>query len=377
MVNEKRLVDEFTKLVAIDAETYEERKMADYLLHKLKQLGLSAGEDKTGELLAGRNGTDKSKSAGNIYAYLKGNKAGEPILLSAHMDTVRPGKGKQAVIHEDGKITSGGNTVLGADDYAGVAAILEALHVIKENNILHPDIEVLFMAAEELYCQGSRHFDYSKVRSKTAYTFDLSGNVGTAAISAPSILSLRIKVSGQKAHAGFCPQQGIHAIKIAANAVSKIENGFISDDTTVNLGTIQGGTATNIVPDKCIILGEIRSMVHEKAIGQAEKIKAIFQREAKALGGEVSVEVVEEFKAYNISEEEKVVQHFLNVCRKQGLESKLVETFGGSDNNHFVANGIRGIVAACAMNDVHTTNEYTTIEELKRSAQVALGLLTE
>ena len=105
MVNEKRLVDEFTKLVAIDAETYEERKMADYLLHKLEQLGLSAEEDNTGEILAGKSGTDKSKAAGNIYAYLKGNKAGEPILLSAHMDTVRPGKGKQAVIHEDGKIT--------------------------------------------------------------------------------------------------------------------------------------------------------------------------------------------------------------------------------------------------------------------------------
>ena len=118
-------------------------------------------------------------------------------------------------------------------------------------------------------------------------------------------------------------------------------------------------------------------MVHEKAIEQAETIKAVFLREAKALGGEASVEVVEEFKAYYISKEEKVVQHFLKVCRKKGLESKFVETFGGSDNNHFVANGIRGIVVACAMNDVHTTNEYTTIEELKRSAQAALGLLTE
>lgn len=378
MINRKRLLDEFKTLTAFDAESYEEREIADYLKEQLMQLGLQVEEDNAGELLREISGRDGSRLAGNVYGFLPGNLPegkGEGILLSSHMDTVKPGKGKKAVFHEDGKITSDGTTVLGADDAAGLAEILEALHIIQEQQLSHPDIEVLFPVAEEPYAQGSRIFDYSKIKAKQAYVFDMSGAVGRAAIAAPSIISIRVRVKGKAAHAGFCPEEGIHAIRIAAKVISVIPNGHVDADTTVNLGMIQGGTARNIVPDSCVITGEIRSMNHEQALAQADRIRMVFEQEAKQEGGSVEVEITEEFKAYRIEGHEPVVRRFIQACKELELSGILEETFGGSDNNHFAAHGIRGIVVANAMNEVHTTKEYTEADELVRGAELALRLI--
>lgn len=379
MINEKRLLKEFFHLVSIDAESYEEREMADYLKERLSELGLAVEEDQAGEQLASLGadtGRNPAKLAGNIYGYLKGNRPGDAVLFSSHMDTVSPGNGKKAILHEDGRITSVGTTVLGSDDAAGIASILEALELIREENLPHPDIEVLFPVAEEPYAQGSRIFDYTKIRAKKAYVLDLSGLVGNAAVAAPSILSFQIRVEGKSAHAGFCPEAGIHAIAIAAKAMAALQNGRIGADTTVNFGTIQGGIQRNIVPNTCVITGEIRSLVHEKALEQMEKIKTVFETAAEQAGGKAIIDVTEEFEAYRIGEEEQVVQKFLEACGELGLDTKLLTTFGGSDNNHFTAHGIRGIVTACAMNEVHTTKEYTTVEQLAKSAGLTLKLMT-
>lgn len=379
MIDQKRLLDEFFRLVSMDAESYEEREVADYLKKRLLELGLLVEEDTAGERLAplrAECGRDAAKGAGNIYGFLKGNRTGDPVMFSSHMDTVSPGNGKKAVLHEDGTITSEGTTVLGSDDAAGIASILEALEQIRQRDLAHPDIEVLFPVAEEPYGQGSRIFDYSKIKAKKAYVLDLSGPVGTAAIAAPSILSFRIEVEGKSAHAGFCPEDGIHAIEIAARAIAEVTNGRVGTDTTVNIGTIQGGLQRNIVPDSCIVTGEIRSMVHEKALEQMEKIGHIFETQAERSKGRVRIDVTEQIRAYRIEEEEAVVQRFLKDCGELGIETKLVSTFGGSDNNHFAMHGIRGIVTACAMNGVHTTEEYTTVEQLTKSAEVTLKLMT-
>lgn len=379
MINRERLLETFQTLVTFDAESYEERRIADYLKQKLVQLGLQVEEDSAGALLQGISGGDGTKAAGNLYGYLSGSQdAKKPaILLSAHMDTVKPGNGKKAIIHEDGRITSDGTTVLGADDAAGLAEIIEALTVIQEQNLPHPDIEVVFPVAEEPYAQGSRSFDYSKVKAGTAYVLDMSGAVGRAAIAAPSMLSLKIHITGRAAHAGFCPENGVHAISIAANAVARIPQGHIDDVTMVNLGTIQGGIARNIVPDSVDITGEVRSLEHEKALIQAERIRQIFEAEANKLGGSAVTEITVEFKAYRIGKDEYVVTHFQEACQELGLSGELEETFGGSDNNHFTAHGIRGIVVANAMNEVHTTKEYTSIADLVKCTELVLKLIEE
>lgn len=385
MINEERLVHEFIHLVSFDSESYGEVAIAGYLKQQLIELGLRVEEDDAGKQIRRSfnvfsENSQTEKCAGNIYGFLPAYDPdgiySEGILLSAHMDTVSPGIGKQAIIQKDGRITSDGTTVLGADDGAGLAEILETLRVLQERQLPHPDIEVLFTVAEEPYAQGSRIFDYSKIRAKMAYVLDMSGAVGRAAVAAPSILSLQIHVTGKSAHAGFCPETGIHAIQIVAKSISRIKCGHIDGETTVNLGTIQGGTARNIVPDYCEITGEIRSLNHEKALQQAEWIRSIFEEESERTGGIAKIEVQEEFRGYLIEEREPVVTRFQQACRDLGLSGGLEETFGGSDNNHFTAHGICGIVVANAMNEVHTTEEYTTKEELVRAAELTFKLIT-
>ncbi len=182
-VNTERLVREFERLVAFDSESFSEREIAEYLKKKLTELGLTVEEDAAGSEIGG--------NAGNLYAVLPGNLPEEneerAILLSSHMDTVKPGNGKKAILQEDGKITSAGNTVLGADDAAGLAEIIEVLTLIKEQRVKHPDIELILPVAEEPYAQGSRVFDYKRVKAKTAYVLDLSG-IGGAPGNKPLLI---------------------------------------------------------------------------------------------------------------------------------------------------------------------------------------------
>ena len=378
MIQRSRLVSQFKKMVEFDSETYEEREIADYLTGELKQLGFEVWEDEAGYRLKEKlpeYGT--AAPTGNLYGFLKGTSHAAPILLSAHMDTVKPGIGKRAVEDDQGLITSEGNTVLGADDLSGIAAILEAVRVIRENNLSHPDIEVLFPVAEENYGKGSQLIDYSKIKSKLAYVFDLSGEIGLAATAAPTLLSFRIQVKGKNAHAGFCPQLGINAIEIAAHAISRLKQGWVDEETTVNIGKISGGKQTNIVSDECVVLGEIRSLKDQKAMEEWYKLKETFERTADSYGGSLEIVFEKQIQAYEIEDSEEVVERFKRVCRSLGLKSTTQYTLGGSDNNHFVSNGIRGIVVACGMNEVHTPKEFTTADELEKSALLALGLIRD
>ena len=378
MIHRSRLVGQFKKMVEFDSETYQEREIADYLTGELKQLGFEVWEDDAGYRLKEKlpeYGT--GASTGNLYGFLKGTLNSAPILLSAHMDTVKPGKVKRAVEDEQGRITSEGNTVLGADDLSGIAAILEAVRAAKENSLPHPDIEVLFPVAEENYGKGSQLIDYSRIKSKQAYVFDLSGETGLAATAAPTLLSFEIKVKGKNAHAGFCPQLGINAIELTAHAVSRLKQGWVDEDTTVNIGKIAGGKQTNIVSGECVVLGEIRSLKNHRALEEWDKLKAVFEQTAAEFGGSLETAVEKQIEAYEIGGSEEVVERFKRVCLSLGLKGSTQYTLGGSDNNHFVRNGIRGIVVACGMNEVHTPNEFTTVEELEKSALLALGLITD
>lgn len=367
LVNKERVVKEFSRLVAIDSPSFGERQKGDYLKEVLEALGLFIQEDDAGSRIGG--------NCGNIYGFLAGSGEEEPILLCAHMDTVEPAVGKQAIVGDDGIIRSRGDTVLGADDCSGITAILEALRVIKENKLAHRPVEILFTVAEEVYCKGVKAFDFSKIRSKEAYILDLSGFVGSAAYQAPSILSFKIAVHGRSAHAGFAPQDGIHAILAASDAITKIPMGKIGDDTTLNIGLINGGTATNIVPDSCTVNGEIRSYSHEKALEIAEKVKWQFIASADAIGAGVQFDLQVNCRAYETPLNSHVIKHFEKCCAGQNVPVSLIKTFGGSDNNVFAEHGISGIVLASAMNRCHSCEEYTTVDALLDTSALTLALL--
>lgn len=372
MINGNRLVDTFLSLTAIDAESFHERAMCDRLKNELMELGLEVTEDAAPGALK-----EYGAQAGNILARLPGNMPGRGLLFSSHMDTVKPGNGKKAVFREGGRICSDGTTVLGADDAAGLSAILEALRVIREEKLPHPDLEILFPVAEELYGKGSRVFDYSRVRSRHAYVLDLTGKVGTAALRAPTILSLDITVRGKAAHAGFAPEEGINALTAASLALSRLQTGHVSEDTTVNFGQIRGGKGRNIVPEEIFIAGEIRSLRHEEALRRSEMIVGEFRKAAQELGARAEITVTEEVHAFSTKEDAFTVLRLQKAVRDLwGEEPVLVSTYGGSDHNNFALHGIEGIVLANAMNQVHSVREYTETSELIRCAELTLRLMT-
>lgn len=368
MINKDRLIDEFCSLVSIDALPYREREMGDRLKSYLIELGFEVTEDTAGEYYKG--------NCGNIYGYLKGTMEGDPILFSAHMDTVEPGLGKKAIVHEDGRITSDGTTVLGADDLSGVVAILEAVRTLKENGLPYRSIEVLFTIAEEVYIRGSEVFDYHQVKAKEAYVLDLDGPVGTAAIKAPTLVSFTAQITGKAAHAGFAPEQGIHAISVAAQAITKIRQGRIDSDTTVNIGTIEGGKARNIVPEVCLLQGEVRSLSHDKAVAVGEEIRQVFEETANNHAALLEFTTSFGCIAYEVLSEHPVIKRFEKICSKLDYKTNLIHTFGGSDNNNFLKNGITGIVLSCGMNQVHSLKEYTMVSELVKCTRIVLELMT-
>ncbi len=369
MLNRERLLHRFTELVAIDSPSLGERDMADELIRQIRALGLEVYEDGAGQKLGG--------NAGNLIVKLPGTIDAPARLFSCHMDTVEPSRGKRAVLHPDGKITSNGTTVLGADDLAGLSAILEAVTVILEEGLPHPPLELVFPVAEELHTLGSHALDFSRLAAKEAYVLDMNGPLGTAALMAPSIISFTASIHGRAAHAGMAPEEGIHAIKIAAAAIGKIAVGHVDKYTTANIGSISGGTTTNIVPPECVITGEVRSFRHENALEQMAEIKRILLETAAAWGGSADVEEIVRMKAYQVAEDAPVVRRLVRACGQLGLTPNLSKTFGGSDNNAFSAHGISGIVIASAMYQIHTCQEYTNVEELCRLAELTLALMSD
>lgn len=369
MIRKERILKEFTELVSIDAPSFGEKEMAAVLKKKLEELGFSVREDDVAEKIRG--------NAGNIYAFLEGNPEAEPLLLCAHMDTVEPSHGKQAVIQDDGRITSGGDTVLGGDDLCGVTEILEAIRHLKEEGLSHHPVEILFTVAEEAFSKGSKAYDYegTPFLSKEVYVIDMSGHPGAAAIQAPSIIGWTAEVKGKAAHAGFAPENGINAIHAAASAIAKLTPGRVDPDMTMNVGTISGGRANNIVPDSCVVTGEVRSLDHEKAQRQIDQIRNIFEEQAGT--AEVIFHAEDHVIAYHTPEDLPVVRRFKRACDKLGLPGKAIPTLGGSDNNILALHGLSGIVLSCGMQQVHSTREYTDINDMTQGAALIAEILKD
>ena len=291
------------------------------------------------------------------------------------MDTVAPANGKRAVREPDGRIHSAGDTVLGADDLAAVAIILEVLEALAESGAPHRPVEVLFSASEETYCVGASAFDFSRARSREAYVLDYEGPLGEAVTAAPTILEFTAEILGRASHAGFSPEAGVSAIAAAARAIAAVKSGRVAEDTTLNFGCIQGGTATNIVPDRCQVRGEIRSGCHQRALDQSETVRQAFAAACEALGAELRYRDKCFIRAYQIPASAPGVQRYFRACRTRGYETRTVTTFGGSDNNLLAASGITGIVTPAAMHWCHSCQEYTSVQELTAVAEVTADLV--
>ncbi len=366
MVNKKRLVDTFCDLVRVDSVAGKERLMAGSIMKKLSDMGYHPYEDNAGDTIGG--------NAGNVIVRIPGTTGAEPVLFMAHMDTVEPGHGKVPVLDND-LIKSDGTTVLGGDDLAGIACILETVAVLKEKEIPHGDLYAAFTIAEEGGLFGAKALDVSGIPAKFAFVLDDEGPIGTAAVRAPSYNRLQFTVKGRSAHAGLCPEKGINAICAASAAIAELPfMGRIDDESTCNIGVIQGGRARNIIPDEVIVQGEVRSIDDDKLNKLTRQWIDAFERAVHRKGATVDIEVEKMYGGYSIPENHPILLLLKKAADRLGIPLNLHSTGGGSDTNIINGKGIPSVDISVGMTNVHSTDERISISDMVSACSLLIEI---
>lgn len=365
-MNRNRLVDTFLRLAEINSPPKHEKAIAERLSEELSRLGFRVFCDGAGQEIGG--------DTGNIIASKNGNTSGVPILLCAHMDTVSPTEEWGYVI-DDEVIRSNGRTILAADDKAGIAAILEGLRVLEEECIPHADIQVVFTIAEEIGLLGAKHLDYGLINARCAFVFDMGKPVACVTVAAPSHDNILAKIYGKAAHAGARPEDGVSAIVTASKAISCMSLGRIDNETTANIGVINGGTASNVVPEYCEVRGEARSRNEKKLDAQVQHMVESFHEAAAETGAGIDIEVSRSYNSYRLSADDEVVKIAVAAARKVGIEPKMHETGGGSDASIFNHKGLPATVIGVGYEKAHSVEEFIDIPDFVKSAEMAVAIV--
>lgn len=357
-IDQERMLTHFFQLVRTDSESGCEKQMADLLSEQLGMLGFSVTKLPV---------PSEVSDGYNIYARLEGS-ADESVLLSCHMDTVKPGIGIEPW-NDNGVIRSKGDTVLGGDDKSGIAVIFEAIHQLQSAGAEHKTIEIAFTVHEEGGLFGSKHFDISKIQSNQAVVMDTGGPVGTIVTAAPGQQKITATIKGRAAHAGLAPEEGVSAAQVAADAISKMKLLRIDHETTANIGMVNGGMATNIVMPELTVVAEARSLNNEKLNQQVDHMITTFKESVALFDAEVEISSKRAYDAFVLAEEhphvEQVKQAFLNV----GITPLTKQTGGGSDANNFNQKGITTVNISTGMAKVHTVDEHIAVEDMVSATQ--------
>jgi tripeptide aminopeptidase len=373
MIDAPRLKEEFIELVSISSPSRREGTIARRLEAILKGMGATVEVDAAGERIEG--------NTGNLLARFPGNAPGAPpFLLSGHMDTVGPAEKIRPVIEGD-VVRTDGTSVLGGDDKAGVVAILEAIRVLRERSIPHGDIEVVLTICEENGLLGAKNFDTGRLRARRGLVLDVDG-VCELITRAPAANRLGFTVHGLPAHAGICPEQGMSAIQIAAQAIAAMKLGRLDAETTANLGLVQGGLATNIVPAQVTVRGETRSLSLEKLEAQTAHMRRCFEDAVarhsvrvgdRTYGARVEAQVDRQYSRLDVRDDASIVRLVQDAAAATGRTCRTRGTGGGSDANVFAERGLEVANLACGMREIHTVNEWVDVRDLVLTA----GLVVE
>lgn len=366
-----RIVQEFMELVQVDSETKNEQEISRVLKEKFNALGLEVMEDDSRERT--------EHGSGNLIVTWKaeGVEQAPKLFFTCHMDTVTPGKGIKPQLGEDGWIRSDGSTILGSDDKAGIAALFEAIRVVREQNIPHGQIQFVITAGEESGLMGARAMKPEVLDSDFGYALDSNGEVGSICIAAPTQARIEMKITGKSAHAGVNPEDGISAIQVASKAISKMKLGRIDKETTANIGSFEGGGATNVVCDFVLIRAEARSIVQEKVNHQIQHMREALETTTREFGaqGEFRSEVI--YPAFSFTEHDEVVQVAQRAIQGLGLATSTFHSGGGSDANVFNGLGIPTVNLAVGYQNIHTTEEKIKADDLVKVAEVVIALIQE
>ena len=369
-INEGRLKSTFIELVGVPCPSCDEKREADLLVKKLQELGMEPKVDRAGEQCGG--------TTGNVWGFLKGNVPGAlRLFFEAHMDSVAPTTGTN-VIEKDGVLYSDGTTTLGGDDKSGVAAVLEAMQCIIENDLPHGDIQVCFTIGEETGSYGVRYMDKTMIQADAGYCMDCGGHPGAIFNASPKAINLKLKVKGKSAHAGLEPEKGINAIMLAADALHALPAyGRIDEETTLSVDMIEGGLAPNIVPEACEIVIDMRCPNQTKLERLKNETVEIFRNVVEAKGGAVEVAVKEVAPGVNLNTDHATVKLAATAAEKLGFPVSTGFTGGCSDANFLCGMGLPTVLLATGMDKIHTTEERLALEDLYNAASWVLGIVEE
>ena len=373
MINPERLAETFIRLVQIDSVSKQEADICRELRNILDAMGAETFVDDAGKAVG--------SNTGNLIARFRGNVDVPTLMLNAHMDTVEPGKGVKPV-YQDGVFTSDGTTILGADDKSAIAILLEVLTVLQEDRMPHGPLEVVLTISEEIGLQGAKHLDLSRLTATFGYALDATDTAGIIT-RAPGANHLKFVVHGKDAHAGAAPEKGINAIGIAAKAIAGLTLGRIDHETTCNIGVIQGGVATNIIPSLVTVSGEVRSHDPQKLAELTQTIVSAFEaavqeyvpQSADAGSPRLEVEIIPDFTRTHIPEDHPVVTLAMKAAQNLGRTLAPKVTGGGADANVFFSKGIMTGVLGTGMRDMHTVREWVRLSDMVQTTELVLEII--
>ncbi|MBL1214308.1 MAG: M20/M25/M40 family metallo-hydrolase [Ignavibacteriae bacterium] len=350
----ERMINQFMEMVQIESESGNEANFMNYLKAEFEKLGGEVTIDSYGNLIA-------------KFAE-KGCTGKEPILMSCHADTVQPGKGIEPVL-KDGVIRSKGDTILGADDKAGIAELLEALRVAE----VHPPVEVGISRQEEVGLLGIKEMDFSMFKAKKGYLLD-NDELETIIIGGPSYYAIDATIKGRGAHAGMEPEKGINAIQAAAFAIAKLKLGRLDEETTANVGVINGGIIRNGVPDNVTFLAECRSLNHEKAEKLSKEMEKIIREEVTKNGSKVEIFIDNKCKAVEISPDAEVVETAKKALKSVGVDATTTFITGFTDASIYNNNGIEMAGVGIGARLEHSTDEHIYVDDMEKAKNMIVEI---
>ena len=362
-----RVVDLFLELCAIPSPPGQERAVADRITRELDAIGLEWDEDGCGPAIG--------STAGNVLCRLPGNVGdGVPIFLCAHFDTV-PLEGDLEPVVDDGTVRNAGGTILGADNKSALAVMVEAARRIVEEGRPHAGVELLFTPMEEIGLVGANAFDATRLQARVGYVYDQAAPIGDVVVGSPTAQELELTFVGRAAHAGMYPEEGRSAILAAARAIVDMPLGRIDEVTSANVGLVRGGSARNVVPERCSLEVEVRSHDDERV---TEVVQQIVDAAAFAASlSECSLEsrVEQKYRGYRFRDDDLPVRLAVEALAQAGYTARLGLSGGAADANVFNARGLQCVNLANGMTDIHTPDERIAIEDLERMVDVTLALV--
>jgi tripeptide aminopeptidase len=361
------VVDLFLELAATPSPPGEERAVADIVVRYLRDLGLPVDEDDAGAKVG--------STMGNVYCRLEPNgNGGSPIFFCAHLDTVPP-EGPIEPVIDEGVVRNAGGTILGADNKSAVAAMLDGTRRVLAENRPHGGIELLFTPKEEVGLLGAAAFDHERFAARLGYVYDQAAPIGDVILGAPHSQAMQVRFHGRAAHSGMYPEDGRSAIAAAARAVADLRLGRVDEETTANVGIIQGGTAGNIIPEWCSLDAEARSHDERKLADLVQEMVDAFSFAAGLEDCEVETKVSKSYRGYRFKRDDSVVQIAHDALERTGYTPSYGLSGGAADANVFNDRGLECLNLGNGMKDIHTPDERIAVDDLEGMVEVTLALV--